>query len=134
MEPVSITAAAIVAAVTAGIGAGAGKVGENVLVDAYQGLKGLLKRKFGENSEVVKAADSLEAKPDSTGRKQMLEEEVEASGADRDPEVRQAAQELLEQLKALPGGEQHVQNAIGSYIAQADRGSAAEVRVNRSQE
>src|SRR5215217_4932370 len=115
VEPVSVTAAAIVAALTAGIGAGAGKVGESVIADAYQGLKGLLKWRFGDNSEVVKAAETMEEDPGSEWRKGMLEERVKASGADRDPDVRRAAQELLEQIKAQPGGEQHVQNAIGSY-------------------
>ncbi len=37
---------------------------------------------------------------------------------------------LLEQIKAQPGGEQHIQNAIGSYIAQADHGGTATVTVN----
>ena len=131
MEPVTT---AIVAALAAGVIKGVGKVGENVLGDAYAGLKATLKRKFGGDSEVVKAVDNLEAKPDSTGRKEMLKEEVEAAGADQDPDVRRAAQQLLEQLKAQPGGEQHIQNAIGSFIAQADRGGTATVNVDRPRE
>jgi hypothetical protein len=50
--------------------------------------------------------------------------------ADQDPDIRQAAQALLDQMKAVPGGEQHVQNAIGTGIAQADRGSTASVTIN----
>ncbi len=134
VEPVSITAAAIVAALTAGVSAGVGKVGENVIADAYQGLKGLLKRKFGENSEVVKAAETIEEDPGSEWRKGMLEEKAKVAGVDQDPEVRRVAEELLEQLKAQPGGEQHVQNAIGSYIAQADRGSTATVSIDRPED
>jgi hypothetical protein len=55
---------------------------------------------------------------------------VVASKADQDPELRQAAQALLEQIKKQPGGEQHIQQAIGSFIAQADRSSTATVNVN----
>lgn len=133
MEPITFTA--ILAAIAATVATGAGQaVGENVVNDAYPKLKAVLKRKFGDDSDVVESIESLEAKPESRGRKVTLEEELEASGADQDPEVREAAQELLDRLKAQPWGEQHIQNAVGNYIAQADRGSTAEVRVNRSEE
>ena len=132
MDPVTFTA--IVAAISAGLGTGVSKVGESALVDTYQGLKAMLQRKFANNSEVVEAVDKLEKKPDSEGRKGMLKEELEDTGVDQDPEVRQVAQELLKQLKAQPGGEAHIQNAVGSYIAQADHGSSAEVNINRPEE
>ena len=132
MDPVTFTA--IVAAISAGLGTGVSKVGESALVDTYQGLKAMLQRTFGNNSEVVEAVDKLEKKPDSEGRKGMLKEELEDAGVDHDPEVRQVAQELLKQLEAQPGGEAHIQNAVGSYIAQADRGSSAEVNINRPEE
>ena len=38
------------------------------------------------------------------------------------------------EIQAQPGGQQHVQSAIGSYIAQADRGSTAQVHVNQPRE
>lgn len=133
MEPITFTA--ILAAIGLTVATGAGQaVGENVVNDAYVKLKAVLKRKFGNDSDVVESIESLEAKPESRGRKVTLEEEMEASGADQDPEVREAAQELLDSLRAQPDGEQHIQNAVGNYIAQADRGSTAEVRVNRPEE
>ena len=107
---------------------------ENALVDAYQGLKATLKRKFGDDSEVVDAVDKLEQKPDSEARKALVQEELEAAGADEDDEIRQAAEKVRELIEAQPGGEQHIQSAIGSYIAQADRGSTATVNVDRSKE
>ena len=132
MEPITFTA--IVAALGI-IVEGAGRaVGQNVATDAYEKLKATLRQRFGDDSDVVEAVDKLEQKPDSKGRKQTLQEEVEASGADHDPEVREAAQELLDQVKAQPGGEQNIQKARGSYIAQADRGSTATVNVDRSRE
>ena len=127
MDPVTIAIVAALGYIAAGAGQAVGN-------DAYEKLKATLKQRFGDDSEVVKSAENLEAKPDSAGRKQTLQEEVETCGADRDPEVRQAAQELLDQLNAQPGGEQHIQNAVGSYIAQADRGSTATVDVDFSGE
>jgi phage terminase small subunit len=132
MEPITFTA--IVAALSAGVATGAGKVVENALVDAYQGLKATLKRKFGDDSEVVNAVNKLEQKPDSDARKALLQEEAEAANVDKDPQVRKAAQELLNRIKTQPRGEQHVQYARGSHIAQADRGSTATVNVDSSTE
>lgn len=102
----------------------------NLVTDAYERLKASLTRGFGGDSDVVKSVEQLEAKADSEGRRLMLKEELESSGAESDPGVRAAAQELLDRLKAEPGGEQHVQNAFGSYISQADRGGTASVNVD----
>jgi hypothetical protein len=132
MEPVTFTA--IVAALGI-IAEGAGRaVGQNLATDAYEKLKATLKRRFGDDSEVMKAVDTVEEDPKSDWRQGMLKEKLEHAGADQDPEVRQAAQELLDRIKTQPGGEQHVQYARGNYIAQADRGGHANVNVNRSRE
>jgi hypothetical protein len=132
MDPVTI---AILVVVGTTIAQGAGQaVGENVVNDIYARLKQALASKFGRDSDLVRSVESLEAKPDSAGRKETLREEVEAFGADRDPEIRKIAQKLLDAVAAQPGGEQHIQNAEGNYIAQADRNSTAEVRVNRPDE
>ena len=107
------------------------------MVDAYNGLKSTLKRKFGEDSEVVKAVDTVEEEPKSEWRQAMLKEKVERARADQDPEVRKAAQELLDSVKKQPGGEQHIQHVQsihGDYNAMADRGGRASVRINRSSE
>jgi|SRR5215213_3213840 len=129
MDPITFTA--IVAALSAGVATGAGKVVETAVVDSYNGLKGALKRRFGNDSDVVEAVYKLEQKPDSEDDKIALQRKMEAARADEDPDIRQAAQQLLEQLQMQPGGEQHIQHAHGSYIAQADRGSTATVD-NRS--
>ena len=131
MDPITT---AIVAALAAGVASGAGEVGQKVIVDAYSALKAALKSKFGVDSDLVEAVDQLEKKPDSAGRQETLKEEVTAAKADQAPEILKAAQDLLDLIKAQPGGEQHVQTAIGSYIAQADRGGAASVSVNRPQD
>ena len=106
--------------------------GENLLVDAYTSLKGLLQRKLGGGSKVVKAVEELEVRPDSEGRKLTLDEEITAARVDGDPEIQRAVQALLKELKSLPQGQMHIQSAVGSNIAQADRHSSAQVHINKA--
>jgi len=127
MDPIS---AAIIAAVTAGLVKGAGDVSQKVLVDAYEALKGLLTRRFGDRSEVAQAVQGFEARPESVARKELVVEEMRRSGAEQDPELLRAARDFLARLQENPGTRSSVQQAIGSYIAQADRHSHAEVNVN----
>src|SRR5215469_11569836 len=127
MDPIT---AAIIAALTAGALSGLTDTSRKLIADAYTGLKSLLLKKFGGQSPVVQSVTNLEARPESPNRQGVVQEEVQAAKADQDPDLLQAAQSLLEEIKAQPGGEQHIQNAIGSYIAQADHGSTATVNVN----
>lgn len=129
MDPIT---AAIVAAIATGATAGITEIGKKAITGAYDALKTALEKKFGPQSDLVEAVDKLEQKPDSTGRKQTLQEEIAAAKADHDPEILAAAQALLDQIKAQPGGERHIQQVIGSsYVAQADRGATATVRVTK---
>jgi hypothetical protein len=128
MEPITT---AIIAAIAAGALKSAGQAGEQLVVDGYAALKALIVRKFGQQSEVVKAVEGVETRPDSEGRRQTLQEEIVTAKLDQDAEILQVAKALLDGVNAQPGGEKHVQNAVGSYIAQADRQSTAEVHVNQ---
>jgi hypothetical protein len=121
----------IITALVAAAAAGVTKVGEKAIVEAYTGLKDLLRRKFGAQSEVAKAVEAVEAKPDSAGRKATLSEELTAAKADQDAELVEAARKLLEQIQAQPGGAQVIQQATGSNIAQAAGGSTATVNVRQ---
>ncbi len=131
MDPITT---AIVAAIAAGMTGGITDVGKKAIVDAYEALKTMLKKKFGDESKVMKAVEEMEGTPDSKGRKETLQEEVTKVHADQDPDIRQAAQAVLNQISTQPSGVQHIQQAIGSYIAQADRGSAANVNINSQKE
>lgn len=131
MDPITM---AIVAAITAGVAGGITDVGKQAIIDAYQGLKTLLKQKFGADSKVVKAVDEVEGTPDSKGRREVLQEEVSKAHVDQDADVLQAAQALLKQIQVQPGGGQHIQQVIGNYNAVADRGSSASVNVNHPRE
>ena len=127
MEPITT---AIIAAIAAGALKSVGQVGENLIADGYAALRSLIVRKFSQQSEVIKAVEGVESRPESEGRRQTLREEIVAAKLDHDAEILQSAQALLDRINAQPGGEKHVQNAVGSYIAQADRHSTAEVHVN----
>ena len=131
MDPITT---AVIAAITAGVTGGITDTGKKVIVDAYEALKIMLKKKFGGESDLIKSIEGLETKPESTGRREMLKEEVIATRAEQDLDILQAAQDLLDKLSVQPGGEQHIQNAIGSNIAQADRGSTATVRITHAKE
>jgi len=126
MDPIT---AAILAALAAGAVSGATKVGEQVVSDAYAKLKELLGKKFGAKSKVVKAVKDLEANPKSAARKEVVKEEVAAAKADQDKELLQAAQALIKSVKALPGGIQIIQTAIGDQNIQI-AGDGNTVNVN----
>ncbi len=126
MDPVSL---AIISALSAGAASGLTDTTKKAIVDGYEGLKALLKKKFGSNSEVADAIEKLQAKPNSSGRSQTLEEELKAVNADKELQLRSAADSLLQLIKALPQGAQHIQIAQGMGIAQADRGSTATVSI-----
>ena len=109
------------------VGAIAGSAGKKVFDETYDALKSLLKRKFGSESEVIKAVDGMEATPNSPGRRLTLEEELTAVKAHEDPEILQAARLLQERIGLYSGGGQ--QTAIGNNIAQADRGGVAQIHI-----
>lgn len=107
MDPVT---AAIIAAATAGAAAGLTDTAKTAITDSYNGLKGLLQHKFGEQSEVVKAVAHAEADPDY---QPVLEGKVKKSGADQDAEVLAAAKALLEKISDTPSGRQIIQTITG---------------------
>ena len=130
MEPVST---AIVAAIAAGLAAGAKDAGKKVVADAYNGLKALLTRRFGGNSKLVEAVAKLEDDPESPGWTETVGKTVRELGAHEDQEIVDAANRVLDKLKEMPSGETHIQFAVGSNIAQADRASTATVTVNEKE-
>jgi len=90
MDPISLILAALVA--------GATKTGGEVALDAYNGLKALIKHKFESQgkSDSVTILDKYEQKPEKT--KALLEDELTEAGADKDEEIIKLAQKLMEQL------------------------------------
>ena len=133
-----VAAAPYAAEIGQTVGEGAGQAaGAAIVTEALEKLKNLLHRKSEDDERVEEAVDEVIAKPDSEGQRLVLAERLAASGADADPEVRAAAQELIDAVRAQPGGEQRVTNvmsAVGRNIAQADRGGTASVRVNQPED
>ena len=74
-------------------------LGNNVIKDGYEALKAALKKKFGEDHDVVDAVNKLEKSPDREDRKATLEAEVKIAKVNDDPEIVKLAQELLKQIK-----------------------------------
>jgi hypothetical protein len=96
MDPISTV---IVAAL-------AENLSQNVCKDSYVALKDAFKKKFGHKSDLVDAVDKLEQKPDSEARKAALQEEVEISKVNDDPEIGKLVQNLLDQIKEQPAGQE----------------------------
>lgn len=97
-----VVVSAIVAALSAGATKGATDAAKKAVVDAYCGLKSIIRTRFGSHSEAAEAIDKLEVKPDSEGRRQTLGEELQSVNAGTDPELVSAAQTLLALIHALP--------------------------------
>ncbi|MGF1508392.1 MAG: hypothetical protein ACFB9M_02695 [Myxococcota bacterium] len=89
MDPVSV----IVSAVVAGAAAALESTADNVIKDAYEGLKGLIKKKFSKVD-----VEQIETAPESPARKALLQEEVKQVAMAEDAEVVEAAKALLEKL------------------------------------
>ena len=128
MDPLTL----ILTALTAGAAAGGKAVVSEAVKDAYNGLKSLIQRKFAGKSSAEVALTEHETDPQTWAA--PLKKALAQEHADQDQAILQAAEQLLAQIKALPGGEQHIQNAVGSYIAQADRGSTASVTITPPKE
>ncbi|RME99759.1 MAG: hypothetical protein D6768_14345 [Chloroflexi bacterium] len=93
----------IIKAITSAV---AGNRLENPAVaNAYSKLKSLLRQKYGSDSDLVDAVERLEKKPDSPGRRAFLEEEFAANQVNLDPDIRKAAQKLLDALFPKPAAQ-----------------------------
>ena len=132
-EMVETIIAAVVGALASGAKDGITEIAKKGLSDGYDKLKSVLGRDASGASNVLDALEKVEIKPESEARRAVLAEELEDSGAARDPEVMLQANALLELVRALPGGSTGSQVASGTGIAQADRNSSATVNMASNQ-
>ncbi|MCE2662169.1 MAG: hypothetical protein PX481_20120 [Microcystis sp. M53603_WE2] len=100
MDPISL----ILAALGAGALAGANDTAGTAVKDAYQGLKTLIKKKF--EGDVLGQA-MVDAKPEEIKQAEgLLKDKITKAGADQDQEIIKVAQDLLDQVKEQPGGQE----------------------------
>lgn len=105
MEPVSI----IMAALAAGAAAGATEVATQAIKDAYEGLKALVLKRLEGKPAAETALVEYEQDPE-TWEKPLQKSLVEA-GADKEPEIVDAAQKVLQLVRPQ-------QVATGKYNVQ----------------
>jgi hypothetical protein len=79
--------------------------------DAYEGLKTIIRRKWGSASPIARAVDALEADPHSKGQAMVLSEKVEAARAAEDPDIAAALTLLNAELN---GGGGDIRVTVGS--------------------
>ena len=84
----------IVTALAAGATAGLKPMAEQVVKDAYEGLKALIKQKYQRVEVGV-----LETDPKSKGRQTVVEEELASAAAGQDEELLARAKALLEAVQ-----------------------------------
>jgi hypothetical protein len=78
--------------------------------DAYDGLKAVIRRKWGGAAPITKAITALEEDPKSKAQAAVLEEKVAAVKASNDPDVTQSLLLLVDQIKAHNLGGEAVAN------------------------
>lgn len=81
---------------------------KSAVKDSYEGLKGVIRRKWGDTGPLSKAISALEENPRSKGQAAVLEEQMVAAKAAEDAEVLQALHQLIEQMKAHGIGDESV--------------------------
>jgi hypothetical protein len=91
---------------TAIVTALATNLGKDVIKDGYEALKAAIKKKFGDDSDVVDAVNKLEKSPDRDDRQATVEAEVKIAKVKDDPEILKLAQDLLDKIKEQPGGQE----------------------------
>jgi hypothetical protein len=91
MEPITL----IVTSLALGAAAGLKPTAEQVIRDAYGGLKSLIQRKYAEVS-----IEQLEKAPESKPRRAVVEEDLTQAGAGKDEEVLRQAKILLDAIQA----------------------------------
>ncbi|MGN2638288.1 hypothetical protein ACTD5D_19255 [Nocardia takedensis] len=117
MDPVTL----IAAAVAAGAAAGVGDTAKQVVGDAYDGLKGLISRRYGVvDAEVV----GVESEPEEPLRRQLLAKQLAKTGAGDDPQLLGTAQQLLEMIAELAPTAAEV---VGMKLTRAKVGGDIEI-------
>ncbi len=130
MDPITM---ALVAALSTGLVSGITRIGESLVGDTYNAIKTALSKKFGSNGKVLEAVKELETNPKSTGAQEALSKSLAEKGANRDPELTNLAQKLIQSVNQInqQAGNQAIQigqgNTVSGVVAQSFRGTVYNV-------
>jgi hypothetical protein len=89
----------ITTAIVAALPALASDLVKSSVKDAYEGVKSVIRRKWGATSSIAKSVDALEADPKSKRKATVVAKNVTKANATADVEVRQALAKLVDELK-----------------------------------
>jgi translation initiation factor 2 gamma subunit (eIF-2gamma) len=91
--------------------------------DAYEGVKAVIRRKWGESGP-VKAIAALEKDPKSAALAGVVKQEILAAKANMDADVRAALRLLLREMKALrTGSSSKIQVNVNGGVVQGIAGA-----------
>lgn len=102
----------------------------SLIKDSYQGLKAVIKRKWGDSGGVSQAIQALESNPSSKAQAALLDEKVVESKLCADPEVVAVLKQLVDLLKAHNIGGSAVTNITFSQSGGLLQGIGAAQTVN----
>jgi hypothetical protein len=116
MDPITVILAALVA--------GTAKAAGDAVPDAYKGLKALIQKKFAGKPVAEAMLEEHEKDPETYAA--PLKKNLVEAGVDKDEEILKAAQELLNQVKEQPGGQQIINQSVSNvkYAATSGSGNA----------
>jgi len=89
----------ITTAVVAALPALASEVVKSTVKDAYDALKAVIRRRWGESSPVARAVEALERDPTSRHRARSLEKQIADTKATEDSKVMKVLAKLAESLE-----------------------------------
>ncbi|MBU7582900.1 MAG: hypothetical protein KAF91_08310, partial [Nostoc sp. TH1S01] len=132
MEPINL----IIAALAGGIAAGTKDTANKAVKDAYEGLVKLIKSKLAGKSDAEVILARHQQKPEDWEK--PLKTELIESGADKDEEIIEAAEKLMELVKPktenAPGKyNMPVQNAYGSAFGDSSQVNNPKFNINPSE-
>jgi hypothetical protein len=110
----------ILAALIAGATAATKDAAGAAVKDTYNGLKALLKKKF-EKDALAQAM--VDAKPEEIKQAEvLLKNKIVEAGVDKDNEITELAQDLLDKLKEQPGGQDIINQTQTSTMSGVNAG------------
>src|SRR4051794_19230371 len=112
----------ITAAITAALAPTLTDVAREGIKDAYEALKAVIRRMWGQSAPISKAIAAIEEDPTSKAQAAVLQEKVGAVNATDDPEVAQALTQLVDRMKAHDIGREAAATIQVSMSGQVGQG------------